>query len=188
MTNLAIALMIALQSTVSNVSTDRLKVVSQDMVSVVNEEFANNTLKSSISEEEALHMLAAVAVGESSLRKDIESCKITGDGGRSVGLGQVMRGPNWRGLTRSQICQNRQIQFRLALHVIDLCWLRNSNANATFRCYTSGDPSKASHASKTEFNLYARIKNDVSRHLKSQQLFTCSLSKSYTKDYTKHID
>lgn len=188
MTNLAIALMIALQSAVPHVSTDRLKVVSQDMVSVVNEEFASKTLKSKISEEDALHMLAAVAVGESSLRKDIESCKVTGDGGKSVGLGQVMRGPNWRGLTRSQICQSRQVQLRLALHVIDLCWSRNPNADAAFRCYTSGDPSKTSYAARTELSLYRKIKRDVSRSVKSQQLFTCSLTNSYTSDYTKHVD
>lgn len=188
MTNLAIALMIALQTTVPHVSTDRLKVVSQDMVSVVNEEFANKTLKSNISEEEALHMLAAVAVGESALRRDIETCKVSGDGGKSVGLGQVMRGPNWKGLTRSQICQNRQVQLRLSLHVIDLCWLRNPSADATFRCYTSGDPSKESYAARNELSLYKKIKRDVLRSVKSQQLFTCSLSNFYTSDYTKRFD
>lgn len=188
MTNLAIALMIALQTTVPHVSPDRLKVVSQDMVSVVNEEFANKTLKSSISEEEALHMLAAVAVGESALRHDIETCKVSGDGGKSVGLGQVMRGPNWKGHTRSQICQSRQVQLRLSLHVIDLCWSRNPSADAAFRCYTSGNPAKTSYAARNELDLYRRIKRDVLKNVRSQQLFTCSLSNSYTSDYTKRID
>ena len=185
MTNLAIALMTALQMTVTEVNQDRLKIISQDMISVVEQEFSNNTLKSSISKEEALHILAAVAVGESNLRTDIETCKVTGDGGRSVGLGQVMRGPNWKGMTRKQICNDRQMQLRLSLHVVDVCWQKTPSANAALRCYTSGNPYKDSYAARHELALYRKISKVVANNLVEQKIRTCSFAQTYSRDYTK---
>jgi hypothetical protein len=173
MTNLAIALVLALNVAIPGTSQDRLKVVSEDMVSVVNEEFESGMLKSGIQEPDALAMLAAVAVGESNLRNDIETCKVAGDGGKSVGLGQVMRGPNWKGYTRQQICNNRKIQLRLSLQVIDLCWARASQADAVFRCYTSGNPYKDTFSSRHEFAIYKNIKGDLGRIVNSQRLQTC---------------
>lgn len=183
MTNLAIALMLALQSALPGVGQDRLRVVSEDMVSVVNEEFRNATLKSDIQESEALAMLAAVAVGESGLRKDIENCKTTGDGGKSVGLGQVMVGPNWKGYTRKQICSDRKIQFRLALHVIDLCWARTHSAGGMFRCYTAGDPRKDSYSARHELATYSTLRRNVRVYTSSQKLQTCYLG-NQKKCYT----
>lgn len=173
MTNLAIALVLALQSAMPGTNQDRLKVVSEDMVSVVNEEFRSATLKSDIREAEALAMLAAVVVGESGLRKDIETCKTTGDGGRSVGLGQVMIGPNWKGYTRRQICNDRKIQLRLSLHVIDLCWQRTHTPAGVFRCYTAGDPRKDSYSARHELSMYSGISRNVYVYTNSQKLQTC---------------
>lgn len=175
MTNLAIALMLALQSALPDVSQDRLRVVSVDMVSVVNDEFSKGSLRSSIAKEDALPMLAAVAVGESALRRDIEDCKVAGDGGRSVGLGQVMRGPNWKGYTRKEICGDRKLQLKLALHVLDACWQRSPEATSAFRCYTSGDPRKSSYAARHEFTTYKRVRTHVKSHSDSQRIQTCNL-------------
>lgn len=185
MTNLAIALMLALQVALPGVSQDRLRVVSEDMVSVVNEEFSNKTLQSNITQEDALPMLAAAAVGESALRRDIENCKIAGDGGRSVGLGQVMRGPNWRGHTRKEICNNRKLQLKLALHVLDACWQRTPGTQPAFRCYTSGNPSKITYASSHEHNIYKRVRRDISTQILTQRLQTCcvyGLSSFYVRE------
>jgi hypothetical protein len=187
MTNLAIALMLALQATLPGVRQDRLRVVSEDMVSVVNKEFSDKNLRSSISQEEALHMLAAVAVGESALRRDIENCKTSGDGGKSVGLGQVMRGPNWKGYTRKEICGNRKIQLKLALHVIDACWQRSSGSEASFRCYTSGNPEKNSYAAKYEYSTYRKVRSKVRNHLMSQKIDACSLE-SLSTFYIREIN
>lgn len=174
MTNLAIALMMSLQlSLPGNVSQDRLRVVSEDMVSVVNEEFEKKNIRSSMTESEALNMLAAATVGESNLRTDIENCKVTGDGGRSVGLGQVMNGPNWKGYSRRQICGNRKIQLKLSLHVLDACWSRSPQPDAVFRCYTTGNPTKQSYAAKTEYSFYKRIKKNVNIAVRSQKIQTC---------------
>lgn len=175
MTNLAIALMLALQVALPGVGQDRLRVVSEDMVSVVNEEFENGTLKSGMSREDALPMLAAAAVGESALRSDIENCKISGDNGRSVGLGQVMRGPNWKGYTRKEICSNRKLQLKLSLHVLDACWLRDPGVQEAFRCYTSGNSKKITYASKHEHTLYKRVRRNMSSQIAGQSLQTCCL-------------
>jgi hypothetical protein len=185
MTNLAIALMLALQTALPGVSQDRLRVVSEDMVSVVNDEYAASRIKGTLPQENALPMLAAVAVGESGLRRDIESCKVTGDGGKSVGLGQVMRGPNWQGYSRKEICGNRKLQLRLALHVLDACWTRAPDASSTFKCYTSGNPNKASYAARHEHWTYKRVHKNVSVSMASQKIQTCciqSLSSFYVRE------
>jgi hypothetical protein len=174
MTNLAIALMFALQvSLTNNVSQDRLRVVSQDMVSVVEEEFSKGSLRSTLTQADALSMLAAVAVGESSLRSDIENCKTTGDGGRSVGLGQVMRGPNWKGHSRSEICTSRRLQLRLALHVLDACWQRTPKADASFRCYTAGDPNKNSYAASHEYKTFKKVRSSMNNVMMTQNVQAC---------------
>jgi len=185
MTNLAIALMLALQSALPGVSQDRLRVVSEDMVSVVNNEYAAGRIKGTLPQESALPMLAAVAVGESGLRKDIESCKVSGDGGKSVGLGQVMRGPNWQGYSRKEICGNRKLQLQLALHVLDACWTRAPESSSTFKCYTSGNPKKTSYAARHEHQTYKRIHKTVEISMASQKIQTCcmnSLSSFYVRE------
>lgn len=185
MSNLAIALMLALQTALPGVSQDRLRVVSEDMVSVVNDEFSGGSLRSSMTKEDALPMLAAVAVGESALRRDIENCKVSGDGGKSVGLGQVMRGPNWKGYSRKEICESRRIQLKLALHVLDACHERSRTADASFRCYTSGDPGKNSFAARHEYSTYRIVRRKVATHVASQQIQACclySLSSFYVRE------
>lgn len=187
MTNLAIALLLALQSSLTNLSQDRLSVISEDMVSVVDREFSLQKMKSSISQDQALPILAAVATVESGLRHDIERCKTTGDGGRSVGLGQVMRGPNWLGFTKKEICGSRYLQLKLALHVIDECWYRSPHADAALRCYTSGNPDKNSYIARKEHETYLAIERKIHRSIASQSLQAChagSLSYFYVREKT----
>lgn len=174
MTNLAIALMLALQVSLTNsINQDRLSTISQDMISVVDEEFLSGTIKSKITQEDALSMLAAAAIGESSLRTDVENCKTAGDNGRSVGLGQVMRGPNWKGYTRAEICTSRKIQLKLALHVIDACWKHTPRADASFRCYTAGDHTKNSYAARSEYSTFKKVRSSMNNSLASQKVQTC---------------
>lgn len=181
MTNLAIALMLSLQVVSrGDVKQDRLRVVSEDIVSVVEQEVSGNSLKSGMKIEDAIPLLAAVALGESNLRRDIETCKVTGDGGRSVGLGQVMRGPNWQGHTRTQICSNRKLQLKLALHVLDVCRLRSKDSPSVLKCYTSGDPSKNSFAARHEYALYNRLRKSYLGVLDRQIVKTCSIENAYS--------
>ena len=176
MTNLAIALMLGMQSVLPDVSQNRIRAMSEDMVFVVNNEFSEGSLRSKLVREEALVMLVAVSIGESSLRYDIENCKVTGDRGKSVGLGQVMSGPNWKSYTRSEICSNRKIQFKLSLYVLDACWQRSSDETATFRCYTSGDTNKSSYIARYEYFIYKKIKTYVTARVAGQNIRTCNLT------------
>ncbi len=66
-------------------------------------------------------LLATIAWHESGFRKDVDTCTgalSRGDNGRSVGLLQVMRGPNYEGHTAKEICSDRQLAIRLGLHVL----------------------------------------------------------------------
>lgn len=168
MTNLATALVLVLHTVLPKTSQDRLRVVTEDMVAVVKEEISNGGLKSTISEKEALTMLAAAVTHESGFRESVENCRVNGDGGKSIGLGQVMIGQNWEGHTRKEICSSRKLQLKLALHVIDRCWLRTPRADASFRCYTSGDAAKDSHAAKKEASIYRKIKAALDKQDTSQ--------------------
>ena len=67
-------------------------------------------------------LLATIAWHESGFRKDVDTCTgalSRGDNGRSVGLLQVMRGPNYEGHTAKEICGDRRLAIRLGLHVLN---------------------------------------------------------------------
>jgi hypothetical protein len=66
-------------------------------------------------------LLSAIAWHESGFRKDVDVCKgvrSKGDNGKSIGLLQVMRGPNYEGHSATEICQDRRLAIRLGLHVL----------------------------------------------------------------------
>jgi len=151
------ALTLVLHIAVPGLSKERLDSVVKDMVIVVDEEFDGKGLKSNIQKQDALAMLAAAATNESGLWESVENCKIVGDAGKSIGLTQLMSGPSWEGHSRKEICGNRKLQFKLALHVFDRCWEKSPHADAAFRCYTSGDHKKYSNAARNEHALYKRL-------------------------------
>ena len=172
MTNLATALILALQTMVPNISKERLKAVTEDMVSVVDEEFDGKDMKSTLTKHDALAMLAAVATHESGLRESVENCKFAGDAGKSVGLTQLMQGPNWEGRSRKDICGNRKIQFKLALHVLDRCWQSRPKEGAVFRCYASGDHRIDSWAARDEHAMYKKLRAAISAELAKSKFAT----------------
>ena len=163
MTNLTAALVLVLHASLPKIDQSRLTVVTDDMTAVVEDESSNGLLKSTIKNDEALAMLTAAVLNESGFSADVENCKINGDGGRSVGLGQVMKGQNWEGHSRKKICSDRKLQLRLALHVIDKCWSRTPRPDAAFRCYTSGDASKDSKSARREYKTYLKYKNVIDK-------------------------
>lgn len=165
MTNLATALIFVLQTMVPNISKDRLKAVTDDMVTVVDEEFDGKEMKSTLSKHDALAMLAAVAAHESGLRESVENCKFAGDAGKSVGLTQLMQGPNWEGRSRKEICGNRKMQYKLALHVLDRCWQSKPTTAAVFRCYAAGDHKIDSWAARNEHSMYKKLRAAVASEL-----------------------
>lgn len=169
MMNLVAALTVALQSVVGTghgvASPARIKVVSEDIVDVVREDFESKKLKSTIAFKDAVAMLAAAATHESGLRVSVENCYHTGDGGRSVGLGQVIKGPNWEGHTKEQICSSRKLQLKLALHVLDRCWEGTPNHEAAFRCYAAGDAKKFSWSSRNQHLMFKKIREGLDKDI-----------------------
>ena len=161
MTHLITALALALQTMLPSINVDRVNAVTDDMFTVVREE-SNSEKKLSMEQDTAIALLAAVVVNESGMRESVEKCKTNGDGGKSIGLGQVMKGINWEGHTRAQICSNRKLQLKLALHVLDRCWSRTPQAAPTFRCYTSGSAAVDSHAANRGHKLYLKLSKVIS--------------------------
>lgn len=157
MTNLAATLAIALHAIVPSVSEDRTNAIAEDMVRVVEAEASDKRLDLT----DSVAMLAAVAIHESGLRESVENCRNAGDGGKSIGLGQVMRGPNWEGHTRAEICGSRKLQLQLALHTIGRCNVKGRSKEAIFRCYTSGSAGVDSAAARSEYKLYLNVRDRV---------------------------
>lgn len=169
MSNIATALVMVLQTMLPKIGQERFETVIDDMVTVVDSELKSGNMKSSLEREEALAMLSAAFIHESGFREEVENCKIVGDGGRSIGLGQVMRGQNWRGYKKKEICSDRKLQIKLSLHVIDKCKLQSPKPAAVFRCYTSGDASKDSHTAQKEYKSYRTIKSAISSPEKKKE-------------------
>lgn len=161
MTHLITALALALQTMLPTVKVDRVNAVTDDMFAVVQEE-SNSVKGLSMQDETAVALLAAVVVNESGMRESVEKCRINGDGGKSIGLGQVMKGVNWEGYTREQICSNRKLQLKLALHVLDRCWARTPQAAPALRCYTSGSAATDSTAARKELKTYYKLSSIIS--------------------------
>ena len=122
--------------------------------------------------KDAVAMVAAVATHESGLRVSVEKCHQNGDGGLSIGLGQVMQGPAWGGHTRKEICSSRKLQLKLALRVLDLCWSKTPNHEATFRCYAAGDAKKFSYSARNQFALYTKIRFGLNKDLAVEKAST----------------
>jgi hypothetical protein len=136
------------------IAKERIDTVTADIVDVVFHDVDDGLHIDSI---DAVAMLSSVVVNESGLKEAVEACKVSGDKGKSIGLGQVMIGKNWEGHTRSEICADRKLQLKLVLHVLDRCWLRTQNAGAVFRCYTAGDAAIKSAIAEAEFKTYSRV-------------------------------
>lgn len=151
------ALVIALQAVSPGLAKDRLNSISTDMVDVIDAAYNDNSIKSVLKRDDAISLLAAVAVHESGLRESVETCKVSGDMGRSIGLTQVMSGFAWGGYTRKEICTSRKLQLKLGLQVLDTCWLKTPDAERSLRCYASGDHRIKSLAARSEFLLFKRL-------------------------------
>ena len=157
MFSLAIVLSIAIKNSLPSISFTRSILVSQDITAVVYREFEEKNIKNIESPNTAVALLSGVVIGESGRRGDIEDCSVTGDRGRSIGLGQVMKGPNWLGHSRKEICGSRQLQLKLALRVLDFCSRGAHEQASVFRCYTSGNSKKDSYIARHENSIYESV-------------------------------
>ena len=152
-------LFLTLRSLLPELPPNRIQLVSQDIVWVAKEELHSNGLRNISDINTAISLVTGAMVGESGMREDIENCSVSGDHGRSIGLGQLMNGPNWRGFSRKQICSSRILQIHLSLSVLDTCYGKSKNHAAVFRCYTSGSINKNSFIARKEYSASETVKS-----------------------------
>ena len=99
----------------------RYESIAEDITAVVMDESEPPLFEGPAAREATGVLLSAIAWHESGFRKDVDVCKgvmSKGDNGRSVGLLQVMAGPNYEGHTSKEICADRRLAIRLGLHVL----------------------------------------------------------------------
>jgi hypothetical protein len=99
----------------------RYESIAEDITAVVMDENEPPLFSGPAGREATGILLSAIAWHESGYRKDVDVCKgvrSKGDNGRSVGLLQVMAGPNYEGHTSKEICEDRRLAIRLGLHVL----------------------------------------------------------------------
>jgi len=164
MTNLVATLSLMLQALEPSVAADRADAIASDMAEVVEAEKINDTGLDTVT---SLAMMAGAVVVESGLMESIEKCKASGDGGKSIGLGQVMRGTNWEGHTKKEICSDRKLQLKLSLHVLQRCVETKPATDAVFRCYTSGSPNVGSYTARREHKAFMKVKTALVEAVRS---------------------
>jgi hypothetical protein len=99
----------------------RYEAIADDISAVVMDESEAPLFAGPAGREATGALLSAIAWHESGFRKDVDVCKgarSKGDNGRSIGLLQVMSGPNYEGHSASEICDDRRLAIRLGLHVL----------------------------------------------------------------------
>jgi hypothetical protein len=106
-------------------------------------------------------LLSAIAWHESGYRKDVDVCRggrSKGDNGRSVGLLQVMAGPNYEGHKAREICEDRQLAIRLGLHVLrrakDAC---HGGPRSWLQSYAAGGCGIRSASSRDVCSAFERV-------------------------------
>jgi hypothetical protein len=99
----------------------RYESIAEDISAVVMDDNEPPLFTGPAAREATGVLLSAIAWHESGFRKDVDVCKgvrSKGDNGRSVGLLQVMAGPNYEGHSAREICEDRRLAIRLGLHVL----------------------------------------------------------------------
>lgn len=103
----------AIQSVAPPMSGEQLDAYASDIVAAVDEECGHDDV-------DCLELAAALIVvqhEESSWRRDVETCRVTGDGGRAIGAHQTHR-HWWRGHSRKEICASNRLSATIAAHAL----------------------------------------------------------------------
>lgn len=105
--------------------------------------------------------LVAIAQHESGFASDVETCKRTGDGGRSVSLFQLQGPWAWDGHTRAEVCSSVTLAASLALSVLS----RHSKCTprGIFMAYASGDCARKSDAGEALYQSWVRLTAKVAQ-------------------------
>jgi hypothetical protein len=139
----------------------RYESIAEDITAVVMDENEPPLFSGPAGREATGVLLSAIAWHESGFRKDVDVCKgvrSKGDNGRSVGLLQVMAGPNYEGHSAHEICDDRRLAIRLGLHVLrrakDAC---KGAPRSWLQSYAAGGCGVRSASSRDVCSAFERV-------------------------------
>jgi hypothetical protein len=139
----------------------RYEAIAEDIAAVVSDETEPPLFAGPAGREATGLLLSAIAWHESGFRKDVDTCHgawSKGDNGRSVGLLQVMRGPNYEGHSAKEICADRRLAIRLGLHVLrrakEAC---HGGPRSWLQSYAAGGCGKKSNVERDVCTAFEQI-------------------------------
>jgi hypothetical protein len=140
----------------------RYESIAEDLAAIVSDQNEPPVFNGPAGREATAILLSAIAWHESAFRRDVDACKgarSKGDDGRSLGLLQVMAGPNHEGYSADEICSDRRLALRLGLHV-----LRRAKENCSkggprswLQSYASGGCGTPSNATQGVCAAFERV-------------------------------
>jgi hypothetical protein len=139
----------------------RYESIADDIGAVVMDESEPPLFAGPAGREATGVLLSAIAWHESGFRKDVDVCKgarSKGDNGRSIGLLQVMKGPNYEGHSATEICDDRRLAIRLGLHVLrrakEAC---HGSPRSWLQSYAAGGCGVRSNVSRDVCSAFDRV-------------------------------
>ncbi|HMJ53601.1 MAG TPA: hypothetical protein VK540_16050 [Polyangiaceae bacterium] len=106
--------------------------------------------------------LVSTQDAESSWRADVETCKITGDGGRAISAMQIHR-HWWAGYSRAEICASNTLAVSLAASALTVLSHRTGGTRGALRAFVGcrpGDPRSVKRL-RTYDRLLANARRDL---------------------------
>lgn len=150
----ALALVAILRSA-PNADRARLQAIALDVALAV--ELGPVPFVGPAAAEAAIVALVAIGKGESGWRPEVGDCRVMGDRGRSAGYWQVMRGQNWMGATREDVCSNPALAAFLGLRAFANHARRARTHLGIFYGYASGSASRPSAAGRAHCHRWERL-------------------------------
>jgi hypothetical protein len=133
-----------------------LERVAEDIASVVQDEDAPHAFDGPAAKEATAVLLVAIAAHESGFAHDVDDCRRRGDSGRSRTMWQIMGTVFLEGHTTTEICKDRRLAAKLALHIVAKTWAKNRNGapQRLVNAYASGQFGIESRAAMDICNMW----------------------------------
>jgi hypothetical protein len=143
----------------------RLQVIAQDIAAVA-ESSGAGVFPGEGGRAALALMLVAIAKHESDFHPAIDTCQKRGDGGRSISMFQLLRGPNWAGHSADEICGDRRLAASIAAGVlarpIEVAQAKSFDRRlltpqGLVNAYATGSPGFATDASREICAIWERL-------------------------------
>jgi len=185
MSNLALVTLAATLSVAKGAAANerpRLTSIANDIAAVV-ESQQKEVFTGEGSSVALAVMLVAIAKHESEFQAAVDSCARRGDGGRSITMFQILRGPNWAGHKAEEICGDRRLAIQLTINLLARPLQLSAQAGAPRRAFTpqmivnayaTGSAGMQTEASKSICGLWEQLARGAG--LEGAQ---CGVARSY---------